>query len=255
MKECDNSTRKIHISSNFILSISLLIMFDTLLLRPSLHWNTLLHFTTLHPTTFHYIYRHFTSFHLHFTTLSFSFTHVCICHDMRRIVTSRFVKIWTYFTLRINISASWTKINLTFKGKINIRAFRNFGNKNSSHDAQAPCQFCRSLRLSSFTDISRDALKAGHVVCLRTGAAGIFISEDHFRSLFFRERDKDATTSTQFSWSFDSLSDLCLSSTQHGKTPLFRLKIVVYGGSEFVHFFFWISECRDTTKIKRSEIF
>jgi hypothetical protein len=32
MKECDNSARKIHIS-NFILSISLLIMFDTLLLR------------------------------------------------------------------------------------------------------------------------------------------------------------------------------------------------------------------------------
>ena len=30
MKECHNSTRKIHISSNFILSISLLIMFDTL---------------------------------------------------------------------------------------------------------------------------------------------------------------------------------------------------------------------------------
>jgi len=36
MKECDNS--KIHISSNFILSICLLIMFDTLLLRPSLHY-------------------------------------------------------------------------------------------------------------------------------------------------------------------------------------------------------------------------
>ena len=48
MKECDNSTRKIHISSNFILSTSLLIMLDTLLLRPSLHCNTpLLHFTTL----------------------------------------------------------------------------------------------------------------------------------------------------------------------------------------------------------------
>jgi len=31
MRECDNS--KIHISSNFILSISLLIMFDTLLLN------------------------------------------------------------------------------------------------------------------------------------------------------------------------------------------------------------------------------
>ena len=39
MKECDNSTRKIHISSNFVLSISVLIMFDTLLLRPSLHCN------------------------------------------------------------------------------------------------------------------------------------------------------------------------------------------------------------------------
>jgi hypothetical protein len=36
MKECDNSTRKIHINNNFILSISLLIMFDTLLLRPAL---------------------------------------------------------------------------------------------------------------------------------------------------------------------------------------------------------------------------
>jgi len=72
MKECDNS--KIHISSNFILSISLLIMLDTLVLRPSLHWNTSLHFTTLHPTTLHYTYRHFTSSHLHFTTLSFGGT-------------------------------------------------------------------------------------------------------------------------------------------------------------------------------------
>jgi hypothetical protein len=51
MKECDNI--KIHISNNFILSISLLIMFDTLLLRPSLHCNTPLHFTILH-----YTYRH-----------------------------------------------------------------------------------------------------------------------------------------------------------------------------------------------------
>jgi hypothetical protein len=75
-KYCDNSTRKIHISSNFILSVSLLIMFDTLLLRPSLHCNTPLHFATLHPTTLHYTYRHFTSSHLHFTTLSFSATHL-----------------------------------------------------------------------------------------------------------------------------------------------------------------------------------
>ena len=91
MKECDNSTRKIHIRSNFILPISLLIMLDTLLLRPSLHCNTSLHFTTLHPTTLHYTsphfttlhpitlhytYRRFISSHIHFTTLSFSFTHL-----------------------------------------------------------------------------------------------------------------------------------------------------------------------------------
>jgi len=102
MKDCDNCTRKIHISNNFILSISLLVMIGTLLLRPSLHCNTPLHFTThcytshftqLHFTTLidislpliytslplstfhflsftlHYFYRHFTSSHLHFTTL------------------------------------------------------------------------------------------------------------------------------------------------------------------------------------------
>jgi hypothetical protein len=42
-------------------------MFDTLLLRPSLHCNTTLHFTTLHPTTLHYTSLHFTQ--LHFTIL------------------------------------------------------------------------------------------------------------------------------------------------------------------------------------------
>jgi hypothetical protein len=57
-KYYDNSTCKIH-KNNFILSINLLIMLDTLLLRPSLHCNTPLHFTQLH-----------------FTTLSFSFTHL-----------------------------------------------------------------------------------------------------------------------------------------------------------------------------------
>ena len=69
MNECDNSTRKIHISSNLILSISLLIMFDTLLLvlRPSLHCNAPLHFTTHNPTTLHHTSLHFTQ--LHFTTL------------------------------------------------------------------------------------------------------------------------------------------------------------------------------------------
>jgi len=49
------------------LSRSLLIMFDTLLLRPSLHCNTPLHFTTLHPTTLHHTSPNYTS--PHFTTL------------------------------------------------------------------------------------------------------------------------------------------------------------------------------------------
>jgi len=52
MKECDNS--KIYIISNYILPISLLIMFDTLLLRSSIHCNTALHFTQLHFTTLIY---------------------------------------------------------------------------------------------------------------------------------------------------------------------------------------------------------
>jgi len=77
MKECDNSTRKIHISSNFILSISLITMFDTLLLRASLHCNTPLHFTTLHPTTLHYTSLHFTLHPptLHYTSLHFTLHH------------------------------------------------------------------------------------------------------------------------------------------------------------------------------------
>jgi hypothetical protein len=58
MKECDNS--KIHMSSKFILSICLLIMFDTLLLRSSLHCNTPLHFTTLHYTFRLFTFSHFT---------------------------------------------------------------------------------------------------------------------------------------------------------------------------------------------------
>ena len=49
------------------MSRSLLIMFDTLLLRPSLHCNTPLHFTTLHPTTLHHTSPNYTS--PHFTTL------------------------------------------------------------------------------------------------------------------------------------------------------------------------------------------
>ena len=65
MKECDNS--KIHITSNFILSISLLTIFNTLLLRPSLHCNTPLHFTTLQHTSPHFIQNS----SLHLSTLHF----------------------------------------------------------------------------------------------------------------------------------------------------------------------------------------
>ena len=59
MRECNNN--KIHISSNFLLSICLIIMLDTLLLVPSLHCNTSLHFTKLHLSTLHFL-----SFTLHY---------------------------------------------------------------------------------------------------------------------------------------------------------------------------------------------
>jgi len=59
--------------SNFLLSICLLIQSDTLLLVPSLHCNTSLHFTTLHQTTLHHTSPNYTSLHL--STIHFlSFT-------------------------------------------------------------------------------------------------------------------------------------------------------------------------------------
>ena len=64
MTECDNN--KVHISINFVLSICLIIMLDNLLLKPSLHCNTSLHFTTLHPTTLHLSTLPFLSFTLHY---------------------------------------------------------------------------------------------------------------------------------------------------------------------------------------------
>jgi hypothetical protein len=71
MRGCDNS--KIHISSNFILSICLLIM---LICNITSTIITLQHFATFHQTTLHYTYRHFTSSHLQFNTLSFDLTHL-----------------------------------------------------------------------------------------------------------------------------------------------------------------------------------
>ena len=66
MKEYDNS--KIHTSSNFILSMAsnnVGHLFTKTI-------TTLQHFATLHPTTLRYTYRHFTSSHLQFTTLSYA---------------------------------------------------------------------------------------------------------------------------------------------------------------------------------------
>ena len=105
MKECDNS--KIHISSNFILSLSRLIMFDTLILRRSQHCNTSLHFTTLHPTTLHYTSLHFTQLHfttlrytshftqLHFTTLRYTSPHFTQLH----LSTLHFVSFTLHYPL------------------------------------------------------------------------------------------------------------------------------------------------------------
>ena len=78
MKECDKRKsdirRKLHVIYISIYRLSypahrwsmyLLIMLDTLLLRPSLH------FTQLHFTPLHYTCRHFTSSHLNFTQLHY----------------------------------------------------------------------------------------------------------------------------------------------------------------------------------------
>jgi len=67
MQECDK--RNSHISSK--ISINLLIMIDTLLLRPSRN------FTTLHPTTLHSTSLHLstTSSHLNFLQLHFTTLH------------------------------------------------------------------------------------------------------------------------------------------------------------------------------------
>ena len=99
-------------------------MFDTLLLRPSLHCNTPLHFTTLHPTPLHYTYQHFTSSHLHFTTLSFSFTHLHFLlfyftsHHVTRhstdLIPQIISKITNPFTTLRNFSPFFTSLFILF---------------------------------------------------------------------------------------------------------------------------------------------
>jgi hypothetical protein len=97
-KYCDNSTRKIHISNNFILSISLLIMFDTLLLRLSLHCNTPLHFTQLHFTTLIDVSLPliYPSLHFHLASHIYIFchsTHHITSHSITRHSTDLILKI------------------------------------------------------------------------------------------------------------------------------------------------------------------
>jgi hypothetical protein len=83
-------------------------MFDTLLLRPSLHCNTPLHFTTLHPNTLHYTSPHFTQLHfttlidtslpLIYTSLSFHLIHlrlVQMCKCKRQVTASK-TFLWKY---------------------------------------------------------------------------------------------------------------------------------------------------------------
>jgi hypothetical protein len=99
MKECDNI--KIHISSNLLSSIYLLIKLDTLLLGPSLHCNTSLHFTTLHPTTLHYTYRHhFLSFSLHYPLIwlnPFYISYRSLSPHITKPDTVQFSHLQTYF--------------------------------------------------------------------------------------------------------------------------------------------------------------
>jgi len=113
MKECDNS--KIHISSNFILSICVLIMFDTFLLRPSLHCNTSLHFTTLHPTTLHYTSLHFTTLHpttLHYTSLHFTTLHpTTLRYTYRHFTSSHFRLALRFYISYRSISPHITKLD------------------------------------------------------------------------------------------------------------------------------------------------
>jgi len=75
-------------------------MFDTLLLRPSLHCNTPLHFTTLHYTSPNY-----TS--LYFTTLRYTSPHFTQLHFTTLVNTSLpliYTSLPSHLTLRIYIS-------------------------------------------------------------------------------------------------------------------------------------------------------
>jgi hypothetical protein len=93
MKESANS--KIHISSNFLLSICLLIMLGTLLLGPSLHFK---HFATLHHTSPNYTSLHLTTLHFPLIWLNPSaFPTSLFPPHTTKLDTAHFSRLQTYF--------------------------------------------------------------------------------------------------------------------------------------------------------------
>ena len=68
MRECTSNNSKIHISRNFLLSISLIIMLDTFITSTII---TLQHFATLHHTSSNYTSLNLLT--LHFLSLTFHY--------------------------------------------------------------------------------------------------------------------------------------------------------------------------------------
>ena len=98
MKECDNS--KIHINSNFLLSVCLLIMLDTFTTRTV---TTLQHFATLHHTSpnytsLHLSTLHFLSFTLHYPLIWLNpFTFPTVLFHIAKLATVQFSHLQTFF--------------------------------------------------------------------------------------------------------------------------------------------------------------
>ena len=96
------------------MSICLLIMLDTLLIRPLLHCNTSLPFTTLHLTTLHYTYRHFTTTLQHFATLRYTSPHFTQLHFTTLIDTpSLHCNTLLYFTTLHSTTLHYTYRHFT----------------------------------------------------------------------------------------------------------------------------------------------
>lgn len=159
---------------------------------------------------------------------------------MRRIVMSFFGKIWTFFTLRINVCTSWTKINPTFKSKSNISAFRDFNKKKkfkpSRTSALSVLQVVTSVVIHRYWSEhleDRDRFNTpSHWRCQNPHFLGSF-SEPLLQWTRQRRRNFGAVFLT-FQIAFRTLPVL---GTARWKSLVFHLKIVVFGRNEFVHFF------------------